>query len=79
MDKKLYYILGTVFIVTSGILYSLERFISYFAWIGQMNANTGSFPTYPDLPSLFTNVFVPTFIIIGVILFVLGCKKHNKM
>lgn len=34
MNKKLYYILATVFIITSGILYSLERFITYLAWIG---------------------------------------------
>lgn len=79
MNNKLYYILGTVFIVTSGILFSLERFISYFAWIGEMNAHTGSYPAYPDLPSLFTNIFVPTFSIVGVILFTLGYKKHNKM
>ncbi|MBP1926515.1 hypothetical protein J2Z76_002384 [Sedimentibacter acidaminivorans] len=79
MDKKLCYILGTVFIVTSGILYSIERFIAYFSWIGQMNAHTGSFPTYPDLPSIFTNIFVPAFIIMGVILFILGYRKHNKV
>lgn len=79
MDKKLYYILGTIFIVTSGILYSLERFISYFSWIGQMNAHTGSFPTYPDFPNLFTNIFVPVFIVIGIVLFVLGYERHNKL
>ncbi|AFS78277.1 hypothetical protein Curi_c12660 [Gottschalkia acidurici 9a] len=79
MNKKLYYILGTVFIITSGILYSLERAISYFSWIGQMNADSSSFPSYPNLPNIFTNSFVPTFIVIGVILFVLGYRKHNKV
>ena len=29
-----------------------------------MNAHTGSFPIYPDLPSLVTNTFVPIFIIL---------------
>ncbi len=75
MDKKLNYILGTVFIITSGILYSLERLISYFSWIGQMNAETVSSPTYPDLPSINTNIFVPIFIIIGIILFGLAWQK----
>lgn len=46
MDKKLYYILGTVFIIAGGILYSLERFISYFSWIEQMNGHIGSFPIF---------------------------------
>ncbi len=78
MDKKINYILGTVFIITSGILYSLERLISYFSWIGQMNANTGSYPTYPDLPSINTNIFVLIFIIIGIVFFALGAIKHNK-
>ncbi len=79
MDKKLHYVLGTVFIITSGILYSFERFIAYFFWIGQMNV-TGSFPTNPlVLPGLSSNIFIPIFLIIGVVLFVLGyrCKSNS--
>lgn len=78
MDKKLCYILGTVFIITTGIIYSLERFIAYVAWIGQMNAHTGSFPIYPDLPSMLTNVFIPIFAVLGIMLFVIGYKKSNS-
>lgn len=69
MDKKLYYILGTVFIIISGVLYSIERFIAYFSWIGQMNAHTGSFPTEPDLSGVIKSIFIPIFIIIGILLF----------
>jgi len=78
MDKILYYILGAVFIIISSVLYTIERFIAYYLWIGQMSANTGSYPTNPDLPGLFTNIFIPIFIIIGVILFVLGVKQKNN-
>jgi hypothetical protein len=79
MDKRLFYILGTVFIIASGILYSFERFIAYFSWIGQMNAHTGSFPNNPDLPGLSSNIFIPIFVIIGIALFVLGCRcKSNS-
>lgn len=78
MEKKLCYILGTVFIITSGIIYSLERFIAYFAWIGQMNAHTGSFPTYPNLPGLLTNIFIPIYAVIGIILLVIGYKESNS-
>jgi hypothetical protein len=75
MDKKLYYILGTVFIITSGILYSIERFIAYFTWIGQMNAHTGSCPNYPSLPGIQTNIFVAIFTIISIFLFVSGYRE----
>ncbi|WP_425803765.1 hypothetical protein ACHOLT_18750 [Desulfitobacterium sp. Sab5] len=78
MEKKLCYILGTVFIITSGIIYSLERFIAYFVWIGQMNAHTGSFPTYPNLPGLLTNIFIPIYAVIGIILLVIGYKESNS-
>jgi len=75
MDKKFYYLLGTIFIITSGILYSIERFIAYFSWIGQMNSHTGSFEAYPSLPGMRTNIFIPIFIIIGIYLFVSGYRK----
>lgn len=78
MDKRLNYILGTVFIITSGMLYSLERFIAYVTWIGQINAHTGSFPNAPDLPGLSTNIFIPIFIIIGVAFFVRGYRQNTK-
>ncbi len=78
MDKKLCYVLGTVFIITSGILYSFERFIAYFVWISKMNAHTVSFPPYPSLPGLLTNIFVPIFIIVGITFFVLSYNKSNK-
>lgn len=74
MDKRLCYVLGTVFIISSGILYSFERFIANLAWIGQMNA-LNSFPTYPELPGLLTNIFVPIFVLMGITLFVIGYKK----
>lgn len=78
MDKKVRYILGTVFIIAAGLIYTFERFISYFAWIGEMNANLGSFSTYPDIPGVFTNIFVPIFIIMGVIFFWSNSKDKNK-
>jgi hypothetical protein len=78
MDKRLCYILGTVFIISGAIIFSFERFIAYFSWIGQMNAHTGSFPTYPELPGLLTNIFVPIFVTIGITLFAIGYKKAAR-
>lgn len=77
MDKKVNCILGSVFIITAGIIYTFERFISYFAWIGEMNANLGSFSTYPNTPGVFTNIFVPIFIFMGVFFFWLS-RKDKK-
>lgn len=77
MDKKLYFVLGTIFIISSGFLYTIERGIAYYSWIGQMAsaAHTGSFPSNPELPVPLTNIYIPAFIIIGVIFYVLGSRK----
>lgn len=77
MDKKLYSILGTVFIISSGFLYSFERFIAYYGWIGTLNSNIGSHSTSPHLPGIFTNIFIPIFLIIGFVLIVKGYKNNN--
>ena len=78
MDKKLCYVLGTVFIIAGGVLYSLERFIAYFAWIGQMIADPGYYSSSPHLPGVLTNIFVPLFIIIGVLFFIFNYKKSTQ-
>ncbi len=80
MDKILYYLLGTVFIIAGGITYTLERGIAHLVWIGQLNAirYMGSAPNSPQIPGLFTNVFVPLFMIIGIFFFVLAFYKHNR-
>jgi hypothetical protein len=77
MDKKLYYFLGSIFIITSGFLYTIERGIAYYSWIGQMMSasHTGSFPNNPKLPNLLTNIYIPVFIIIGVVFIYLGYRK----
>ncbi len=50
MNKKQYYILGIIFIISSGFLYSFERFIAYYEWIGILNANVGIEYSSPHLP-----------------------------
>jgi hypothetical protein len=80
MDRKIHYVVGTAFAISSGLLYTgllytIERFIAYYSWIGQMNAHTGNFPTYPEMPGFFSNIFVPIFFLIGVILIATGYRK----
>lgn len=76
MDKKLYYLLGTVFIIASGFLYTFERFISYYEWIGILNADIDMYSANPNLPGILTNIFIPIFIIIGGVLIFKGYKKN---
>ncbi|WP_347488492.1 hypothetical protein [Desulfoscipio sp. XC116] len=75
MDKKMCYIFSTVFIIAGSIIYTLERAISYFVWIGEQIGRTGSFPSQPELNPLFSNVFFLIFIILGLAFFVSGYKK----
>jgi hypothetical protein len=80
MDRKGYYILGTIFLISSGFLYTIERGIAYYSWIGQMNAlpQIGSYPSNPQLPGLFTNIYVPVFLIIGVAFYALAYRKRDR-
>lgn len=79
MDKKMYYILGTIFIITSGIIYTFERFTSQYSLPGQSTSfsqNSNSVTSYLiPLQSPFSNLFIPVFIVIGVIFFVRGYSK----
>ncbi|WP_143484620.1 hypothetical protein [Halalkalibacillus sediminis] len=54
MNKNTYLILGSIFILASGLIYSIERLSSYVYWLAQ--TNTGSWPTNPEI-SFFDNTF----------------------
>lgn len=77
MDRKLYYILSAVFMIMSGILYTIERGIAYFTWVGQMiaSSHTESCPINPQMPGLLSNLYIPIFVIISLILCILGYRK----
>ena len=70
------YILGTVFVITSGLIYTLQRAVSALVWNGEINAKfDGGIPQPPGPLEPFTNnIFVPIFLLVGIILFVHGKK-----
>ena len=70
------YILRTVFVITSGLIYTIQRAISVLVWNGEINAKiNGIVPIHPPGPlEPFTNVFVTIFLLVGIILFVHGKK-----
>ncbi|WP_312115635.1 hypothetical protein [Brevibacillus reuszeri] len=78
MKASIYLILATVTFLTSGIIYTAERAIAYYSWIGQMQAKTGSFPTEPELPSLVTNGYVLFFLAFSIFLVVLMFLDRKK-
>ena len=66
VSKNMRYILGTVFVITSGLIYTLQRAVSALVWNGQINAKFDGFIPHPPEPlEPFTNVFVPIFLLVG--------------
>jgi len=80
MDKKIYYILGTIFIITSGFFYTFERVITP-SISGQIpsssQAGNASTATILLHSSPFSNLFIAAFIVIGVIFFASGYAKND--
>lgn len=72
-------VLGAVFIMMSGFLYSLERGFSMLA-TGTVEAGFLSGAMDGEVPEIeasgfFTNVYVPLFLIVGLILIIYGFIK----
>jgi len=76
------FISGLGLITLSGILYTVERFIAVFKWIGETAPvkikGSGSFPTEPTMPGIFDNLFVGVFLILGLVLLIIGLSKGIK-
>ncbi|MFD2762489.1 hypothetical protein [Lentibacillus juripiscarius] len=47
MNKNTSLILGSLFILASGLIYTIERLSSYVYWLAQIN--TGSWQTNPGI------------------------------
>lgn len=75
-SKQFYTFLGVIFIVSSGIIYGLEKISTYIYWQGQIA--TGKFPTTPNLNFFTQNFFYLLFLIIGIILLVFAFSSQNK-
>ncbi|KAF2955149.1 hypothetical protein [Marinitoga sp. 38H-ov] len=72
--------LGVIFLIVSGIFYTLERIVAKFIWALEISAvklspSGGSYSSYPDMPNLSENIFVIAFLILGIILIIWGLLK----
>lgn len=78
MTKNRYLILGTIFLLASGLIYTLERIAAYILRNAQVSS--GSWPS--DEPTFFDpllqNPFVAGFIVITVIAFIMAASEEDR-
>lgn len=77
MDKKISLILGLLFILTSGLIFTIERLSAYVYWSAQIN--TGTYDTTPETMPLFDNLFIALFFLIGIVFIVVSFKKERLL
>ena len=77
MNKKINLILGSLFILTSGLIYTIERLSRYVYWSAQIN--TGEYATNPETLPIFDNPFIVLFFLIGIIFIVMSFKKGRLL
>lgn len=75
MDKKTTLILGSLFILTSGLIFTIERLTAYVYWSAQIN--TGTWTTIPQPMPLSDNLFTGLFFLIGIVLIFVSFKKGH--
>ncbi|OMF88049.1 hypothetical protein [Paenibacillus sp. FSL R7-0273] len=76
------FISGLGLIMLSSILFTAERFIAVYKWIGETTPvkinGSGSYPAEPAMPGVFDNVFVGIFLILGLALLIIGLSRGIK-
>ena len=75
MDKKTSLILGSLFILSSGLIFTIERLTAYVYWSAQIN--TGEWNTIPQTMPLANNLFIGLFFLIGIVLIIISFKKER--
>lgn len=79
---KLSRVMGFVYIMMAGLIYTLERGFSYLSTSTETagalaGENTGEMPGV-SINGFFDNLFVPVFIVLGVILLIYGFSKSES-
>lgn len=75
MDKKTSLVLGSLFILTSGLIFTIERLTAYVYWSAQIN--TGTWETIPETMPLFDNLFIGLFFLVGIVFIIVSFKKKE--
>jgi hypothetical protein len=82
MVKRKEGIIGLILLITSGCIFTFERFLSVLVWLGdavpvKINGS-GTYMTKPVFPGIFDNMFVPLFFILGLVLILISIKIREK-
>lgn len=70
MSKKILFIFGCIFMLTSGLIYTVENFIRAYCWA---NALKLGISTTSDSDRTFTCIFF----IIGIVIFIFSLLKKE--
>ena len=73
MNRYIQTLIAVGFLLTSGLLFTLERLNSYVYWLGQTNEN--SYPSEPEM-FYFQNWFVWIFLAAGLLILILTFLKE---
>lgn len=76
MNVKLNTILGCIFILVSGLIFTLERLRSAIIFVGK-NVSEGSFQAYPYPPSIADNLVSIIFLLISLVFFYNANRKKG--
>lgn len=76
MDKKVPLILGSLFILTSGIIFTLERLRAVLYWAAEIE--TGSYQLSPKYFPFFDNLFIVVFLLVGIVLLLVSSRDTNE-
>lgn len=73
---------GCIFILASGFLFTVERYLSILMWSAIttpiITRGNGGYSAVPDMPDITTNSFVIIFLLIGVFLLTLEILDTYK-
>lgn len=74
--KRIHFLyMGVLFLIAGGSLYSLERIVSYIHWNALVG--TGEYPQHPQLEPFTQNLFVPLFLVAGIILIITASRRTD--
>jgi hypothetical protein len=81
VKDKFVYVIGVLFIIMSGLIYTIERAMMYIAgnirlagfYAGHMS---GLVPT-PEIPRFNDNIFVPIFLLVGIAIIAYASLKRK--
>ncbi|WP_114572123.1 hypothetical protein [Exiguobacterium flavidum] len=74
--KRIHFLyMGILFLIAGGILYSLERIVAHIHWTALVG--TGEYPQFPPLEPFTQNLFLPLFLVVGIILLIIGSRRTD--